>query len=36
MHMEADDRPPLLYHAGRYAELVGRRGDHDVAAPEFW
>jgi flavin reductase (DIM6/NTAB) family NADH-FMN oxidoreductase RutF len=36
VHMEADDRPPLLYHAGRYAGLVDRRGDHLVAAPEFW
>ena len=36
LHMEADDRPPLLYHAGRYAALLDRRGDHDVPVPEFW
>jgi flavin reductase (DIM6/NTAB) family NADH-FMN oxidoreductase RutF len=36
LHMEADGRPPLLYHAGRYGGLVHRRTDHDVALPEFW
>lgn len=36
LHMDADDRMPLVYHAGRYSSLVYRRGDHDVNAPEFW
>jgi flavin reductase (DIM6/NTAB) family NADH-FMN oxidoreductase RutF len=34
--LDSDDRPPLLYHAGRYAGLVHRRRDHAVAVPEFW
>jgi flavin reductase (DIM6/NTAB) family NADH-FMN oxidoreductase RutF len=33
--MTADVRPPLLYHAGRYAYLVPAHGD-DVPHPEFW
>ncbi len=33
--MTADDRPPLLYHAGRYAYLVPAHGE-DVPHPEFW
>ena len=33
LHMDCDDRPPLLYHAGRYAGLVHHRGDHDVPGP---
>ena len=36
LHMDADERPPLLYHAGRYAHLLHRRGDFDVPVPEFW
>jgi flavin reductase (DIM6/NTAB) family NADH-FMN oxidoreductase RutF len=36
LHMDANDRPPLLYHAGRYGALIHRRTDHDVALPEFW
>jgi len=33
--MEADERPPLLYHAGRYGALVPT---HEVPqpVPEFW
>ena len=34
-HMTADDRPPLLYHAGRFAYLVPAHGE-DVPHPEFW
>ncbi len=33
--MAADNRPPLLYHAGRYAYLVAAPGE-DVPQPEFW
>jgi flavin reductase (DIM6/NTAB) family NADH-FMN oxidoreductase RutF len=33
--MAADDRPPLLYHAGRFAYLVPAHGE-DVPHPEFW
>ena len=36
LSMDADERMPLVYHAGRYSSLVHRRGDHDVRAPEFW
>jgi flavin reductase len=36
LEMEAEDRAPLIYHAGRYAALDERRGDHDIAVPEFW
>ena len=36
LHMDADDRLPLLYHAGRYAHLLHRRSDYDVPVPEFW
>lgn len=35
-HMESEDRPPLVYHAGRYAALSPRRGEHEVPVPEFW
>ena len=36
IHEMADnDRPPLLYHAGRYAALVPIR-DGSPALPEFW
>lgn len=33
--MIADERPPLLYHAGHYAALGPVRGS-DVPLPEFW
>lgn len=33
--MAADDRPPLLYHAGRYAALVPDPAA-DAPSPEFW
>lgn len=33
--MTADDRPPLLYHAGRYASLVPTR-EVETPVPEFW
>lgn len=36
LHMDADDRPPLLHHAGHYAGLVYRSGVHDLPVPEFW
>ena len=36
VHMDASDRPPLVYHAGRYGALIHSRGDHEVALPEFW
>lgn len=35
LHMEADGRPPLAYHAGRYAGLVYRDDEAD-SIPEFW
>lgn len=36
LRIEADDRPPLLYHAGRYRGLDRQRLDHNVGVPEFW
>jgi flavin reductase (DIM6/NTAB) family NADH-FMN oxidoreductase RutF len=36
LFMEAADRPPLLYHAGRYGALDRRRVEHEAALPEFW
>jgi flavin reductase (DIM6/NTAB) family NADH-FMN oxidoreductase RutF len=33
--MAADDRPPLLFHAGRYAYLVPVHGE-EAPHPEFW
>lgn len=36
LHMDADDRAPLLYHAGRYGAVVHREGDRSVTEPEFW
>lgn len=36
IHMECDDRLPLIYHAGRYAGVLHRRSDRDVDVPEFW
>jgi flavin reductase (DIM6/NTAB) family NADH-FMN oxidoreductase RutF len=36
LHMEADgSRPPLAYHAGRYAGLVYKE-DEEGSIPEFW
>ena len=36
LHMEAEDRRPLVYHAGRYAALDRRKVEHELAVPEFW
>ncbi len=36
LHMDCDDRPPLLYHAGRYAELAEHAGGQDAPVPAFW
>jgi flavin reductase (DIM6/NTAB) family NADH-FMN oxidoreductase RutF len=36
LHLEADDRAPLLYHSGRYHSLDRRGLNLDVGAPEFW
>ena len=36
LRLEADDRPPLVYHAGRYRALDQGRLDHNVGSPEFW
>jgi len=36
LHMEAEDRAPLVYHSGRYSALDTRRAEHGVAVPEFW
>ena|SRR5687767_3093564 len=36
LYLDANDRLPLVYHAGRYSTLVHRRGDHHVPVPEFW
>jgi flavin reductase (DIM6/NTAB) family NADH-FMN oxidoreductase RutF len=33
--MEADQRPPLIHHAGRYAALVPTR-EVALPVPEFW
>jgi len=33
--MQADERPPLLYHDGRYAALVPTHGP-ETPLPEFW
>jgi flavin reductase len=33
--MGADERPPLLYHAGRFAYLVPAHGE-ESPVPEFW
>jgi len=33
--MQADERPPLLYHNGRYAALVPTHGP-ETPLPEFW
>jgi flavin reductase (DIM6/NTAB) family NADH-FMN oxidoreductase RutF len=34
--LDAEDRPPLLYHGGRYHGLGTSRLDTDVGVPEFW
>ena len=36
LRLESDDRPPLVYHAGRYRGLASGRLDHNVTGPEFW
>lgn len=36
LHMDSDDRAPLVYHAGHYGTVVHREGDHAVLEPEFW
>lgn len=36
LHLENDERAPLLYHAGRYRSLDRGRLDEDVGVPEFW
>jgi flavin reductase (DIM6/NTAB) family NADH-FMN oxidoreductase RutF len=36
LDMEAEERPPLIYHSGRYTALDQERAEHDVAVPEFW
>jgi flavin reductase (DIM6/NTAB) family NADH-FMN oxidoreductase RutF len=36
LRMDADERTPLLYHAGRYRSLDGGRIDTHVGVPEFW
>ena len=35
-HLDSSDRPPLVYHSGRYGALDRRRVEHEVAVPEFW
>jgi flavin reductase (DIM6/NTAB) family NADH-FMN oxidoreductase RutF len=36
LKLDSSDRPPLLYHAGRYHGLDAGRGHPGVGAPEFW
>ena len=36
LELDANDRPPLLYHSGRYGALDRWRAERDVAVPEFW
>lgn len=36
VRMLADDRAPLVYHAGRYRGLTSSRLDHNATGPEFW
>jgi hypothetical protein len=33
--MAADTRPPLLFHAGRFASLIPSR-EVSASIPEFW
>ncbi len=35
LHMDADDRTPLVYHAGRYGAVIHRE-DQSVPEPDFW
>jgi flavin reductase len=35
LSMGSDERPPLLFHAGRYAYLVPAHGE-ESPVPEFW
>ena len=34
LHIDADDRAPLVYHAGRYGGFIP--GETDETVPEFW
>ena len=36
LSLEDGERPPLVYHAGRYAMLAQEQAGHHVPAPEFW
>jgi flavin reductase len=36
LHLEADDRPPLLVHAGHYASLMYASDHGDALSVEFW
>jgi flavin reductase (DIM6/NTAB) family NADH-FMN oxidoreductase RutF len=36
LHMEADERPPLIVHASHYASLMYAGDDADVPSVEFW
>jgi flavin reductase (DIM6/NTAB) family NADH-FMN oxidoreductase RutF len=36
LSLDASNRPPLIYHAGRYRNLDGQRIDTNVGVPEFW
>jgi flavin reductase (DIM6/NTAB) family NADH-FMN oxidoreductase RutF len=36
LKLDANERPPLLYHAGRYHGLGTSRLDTNVGVPEFW
>jgi flavin reductase (DIM6/NTAB) family NADH-FMN oxidoreductase RutF len=35
LHMDASDRPPLIYHRGAFGALTPRMGE-PVPVPEFW
>lgn len=34
--MDADERQPLVYHAGRYAQIEHRPVTQQIIAPSFW
>jgi flavin reductase (DIM6/NTAB) family NADH-FMN oxidoreductase RutF len=36
LHLEADERPPLVVHSRRYASLMYVGDDRDVPSVEFW
>ena len=36
LHLEADERPPLIVHAGRYASLMYASDQAAVPSVEFW